>query len=121
MDQIQKNKTIAEKWIRAFNEHNLENLLLLYAAHAIHFSPKLKTRQPETNGWVKGKPSLRSWWEDAFHRLPTLQYQLQNLITGEKQVLIEYLRLVDGESPMMIAEILEIENELIVSSRVYHE
>lgn len=123
MDNMNKtwlNRQIALNWINAFNEHDLEKLLSLYAEHAVHFSPKLKIREPRTNGWVKGKSSLRSWWADAFSRLPLLQYQLQNLIINDEQVLVEYLRKVPGEPDMMVAEILEIGNGLIAGSRVYH-
>lgn len=34
-------KNIATLWFKAFNEHDLENLLELYDDHAEHFSPKL--------------------------------------------------------------------------------
>ena len=120
MNQIENNRQIALRWIRAFNEHDLIRLLELYSDDAVHFSPKLKTLQPETNGWINGKPALKTWWEDAFERLPTLHYELENLIINEKQVLMEYLREVESEPAMMIAEILEIENSLIIRSRVYH-
>ena len=120
MSKTAYNKQIALNWISAFNEHDLEKLLALYSEDAIHFSPKLKLRQPETNGWVKGKSTLKDWWADAFSRLPSLHYQLQNLIINDEQVLMEYKRKVDAEPDMMVAEILEINNNLIVRSRVYH-
>ncbi len=120
MNQVESNKNIALKWIDAFNEHNLEKLLSLYADDAVHFSPKLKIRQPETEGWVSGKAAMRSWWKDAFERLPTLKYRLANLIINDEQLLMEYERSVEGEPPMMVAEILEIRNESIIRSRVYH-
>ena len=65
-DLIQQNTAIAHAWIAAFNEHDLETLLSLYADDAIHFSPKLKARQPETEGRISGKTALRNWWRDAF-------------------------------------------------------
>ena len=114
------NKKVALEWIQAFNEHNLENLLALYAADAVHYSPKLKIRQPETNGQLSGTAALRAWWADAFTRLPSLHYHLTNLIIADQQLLMEYVRKVAGEPDMMVAEILEIENGLIIRSRVYH-
>ena len=117
---MESNKEIALKWINAFNEHDIEKLLKLYAEDAIHLSPKLKIREHQTNGLIKGKSLLRSWWADAFARLPLLQYQLQNLIITDEQVLMEYLRKVPGDEDMMVAEILEIEGGVIVRSRVYH-
>lgn len=120
MNNIILNEQIALNWIEAFNKHDLEKLLQLYAIDAVHFSPKLKARQPATSGWVSGKPALRSWWLDAFTRLPSLHYELQNLIVNDNQLLMEYLRTVDGEPAIMVAEILEIKNDLIQRSRLYH-
>ena len=120
MNQVMANKQIALSWIKAFNDHLLENLLSLYDEDAVHFSPKLKIRHPETGGFIRGKAALRSWWADAFNRIPSLQYQLKNLIVNEEQLIMEYLRKADGENDMMVAEILEIKNQLIIKSRVYH-
>lgn len=113
-------KNIATLWFKAFNEHDLENLLELYDDHAEHFSPKLKIREPETNGLIQGKEALRKWWKDCFERLPTLQYQLNKLTADSDQVFMEYTRRVDGEDDMEIGEVLEIKNGKIIFSRVYH-
>lgn len=120
MNIIQQNKQIALDWIAAFNAHNVEAILKLYDDNAIHFSPKLKVREPQTNGFVIGKIQMKQWWDDAFIRLPSLNYELINLIANENNLLMEYNRTVDGEADMMVAEVLEIQNGLIVKSRVYH-
>ncbi|MBX7107685.1 MAG: nuclear transport factor 2 family protein [Chitinophagales bacterium] len=111
---------IAQQWFHAFNSHDLEALLALYADDAEHYSPKLKLRQPATQGWIKGKAALRTWWQDAFQRLPTLQYELLKLTANEHRVFMEYIRHVKGEEDLPVGEVLEIRNHLIVSSRVYH-
>jgi ketosteroid isomerase-like protein len=114
------NIDIAKKWFDAFNEHDLEGLLALYADDAKHYSPKLKIRQPETNGLVKGKDALRAWWKDAFDRLPQLHYSYTTLTSNEDRVFMEYIRKVPGEDDMLVAEVLEIKDGNIVASRVYH-
>jgi len=111
---------IATQWFDAFNEHNLEKLLSLYANDAKHYSPKLKLRQPETNGLITGKDALRKWWKYSFERLPSLKYVPQQFIADESNIFMEYVRYVDDEEAMTIGEVLEIKNEVIVSSRVYH-
>ena len=88
------NQQIATQWFATFNAQDLEALLALYHDQAEHYSPKLKVRMPETNGMVRGKEALRKWWRDSFDRLPTLHYE--------------------------VGEVLVIENGLIVRSRVYH-
>jgi ketosteroid isomerase-like protein len=114
------NEEIAKKWFNAFNTHDLEALLNLYHDKAKHFSPKLKIRKPETKGLVEGKNALRDWWKDAFERLPSLNYTYTTLTANEDRVFMEYLRKVDNEEDMLVAEVLEIKNGMIVASRVYH-
>jgi len=111
---------IAIKWFAAFNEHNLENLLALYDDHAQHYSPKLKIRQPESNGLIKGKAALRAWWQDAFDRLPSLQYEVVRLTPHDDRVFMEYIRHVDGEEDLYVGEMLEVRNGLIIASAVFH-
>ena len=115
-----KPEEIARKWLKAFNEHKLEDLLSLYDEQAEHFSPKLKIRKPETKGLIKGKAAMREWWKDAFDRLPTLSYREISITANEDRVFMEYTRIVSGEENMNVAEVLEIKNGLIVASRVYH-
>jgi ketosteroid isomerase-like protein len=114
------NEIIAHAWFKAFNTHDLEALLRLYHDDAEHFSPKLKIRQPETNGWIRGKAALRTWWKDAFDRLPTLRYEIISLTANDERVFMEYTRHVTGEEDQRVGEVLEIQQGLITASRVYH-
>ncbi len=113
-------KKVANAWFAAFNAHDLEALLALYADDAQHYSPKLKVRQPETGGLIRGKAALRAWWQDAFLRLPTLRYEVVRLTADDQQVFMEYVRHVQGEEDLRVGEVLVIENGIIVASRVYH-
>ena len=120
MTLSQNNTIIANKWFDAFNEHDLEKLLALYNDEAEHYSPKLKIRQPGTNGMVRGKNALRTWWLDALERLPTLQYIPVTLTANDERVFMEYIRRVENEPDTIVAEVLEVQDGLIVASRVYH-
>jgi len=114
------NEEIAIKWFEAFNQHHLENLLSLYHENAQHYSPKLKVKHPETKGLITGKNTLRIWWADAFLRLPNLHYSVTNLTANNQRVFMEYIRQVPNEEDLLVAEVLEIENGKIISSKVYH-
>ena len=116
----EKLNSIAYKWFYWFNNKELEKLLSLYDDEAIHFSPKLKVRQPETQGLISGKEALRTWWQDAFERLPSLQYKVTSLTANGDRVFMEYIRMVTDESDLLVAEVLEVKNEKIIASRVYH-
>ena len=114
------NKQIAIDWFAAFNEHNLEKLLALYSDDAEHYSPKLKTHHPKTNGLIKGKDALRNWWSDAFNRLPNLHYKMLKLIVEDDQVFMEYIRQTPSEDDLQVGEVLIISKGKIITSRVYH-
>lgn len=116
----EENKQIAQNWFKAFNEKNLEDLLLLYDENAQHYSPKLKIKNPETNGLIKGKYLLRNWWQDSFNRLPSLNYEVKKITADEEQVFMEYTRHVEAEEDLLVGEVLQIKNGLIIFSRVYH-
>jgi hypothetical protein len=115
-----KNIHIAQKWFEAFNTHNLDELLSLYDDDAQHYSPKLKIKKPETNGFVKGKAALHSWWQEAFENLPSLQYNPTSFTANDDRIFMEYIRKVAGENEMLVAEVLEIKEGKIIFSRVYH-
>jgi ketosteroid isomerase-like protein len=112
---------VAQRWFAAFNSKDLERLLALYHDKAEHFSPKLKVRHPETNGLIKGKNALRTWWQDAFDRLPSLHYEIVRFTPHEDRVFMEYVRHVDGEEDLYVGEMLEIQNGLIIKSSVFHQ
>lgn len=111
---------IAQLWFDAFNSKNLEKLLSLYDDDAQHFSPKLKIRQPETKGFITGKTALHTWWQDAFERIPSLHYKVTSLTANNERVFMEYIRRVESEDDMLVAEVLEIKDGKIIFSRVYH-
>ncbi len=116
----EKLQSIAFKWFETFNNKELEKLLSLYDEDAVHFSPKLKIHKPETNGFVTGKNALREWWQDAFERLPSLNYKVKSLTANGDRVFMEYIRTVAGEEDLLVAEVLDIKENKIIASRVYH-
>ncbi len=113
-------QSIAFRWFEAFNTKQLDKLLSLYDEEAQHFSPKLKIHQPETKGLVVGKDAMRAWWQDAFNRLPSLHYKVTSLTANSDRIFMEYIRQVDGEEDMLVAEVLDVKNGKIIASRVYH-
>lgn len=116
----EKNLSIAMLWFEAFNAHNLEKLLSLYDDEAEHLSPKLKSRLPETDGLITGKDALRTWWKDSFERVPSLHYKVTSLTSSADRIFMEYTRSAENENNMLVAEVLDINEGKIISSRVYH-
>lgn len=111
---------IAERWLACFEARDLDGLLALYADDSTHTSPKIRVRHPETGGLLHGKAAMRAWWQDSFDRLPSMRYEPTKLTADGDRVFMEYIRHVDGEPDMPIAEVLECKNGKIVASRVFH-
>lgn len=107
-------RDIARRWLDCFDRRDLDGLLALYADDATHTSPKIPTRT------LRGKPAMRQWWQASFDRLPSLRYEATALTADGHRVFMEYIRHVDGEPDMPIAEVLECEDGRIVASRVFH-
>lgn len=113
-------RAIARRWLDCFARHDLEGLLALYADDAVHTSPKIRVRHPETGGVLRGKPALRAWWADAFARIPELGYELTTLTADEHRVFMEYVRHAPGDEDLPVAEVLDVRAGVIVASRVFH-
>jgi ketosteroid isomerase-like protein len=113
-------RAIARRWLDCFARHDLEGLLALYADDAVHTSPKIRVRHPETGGVLRGKPALRAWWADAFARIPELGYELRTLTADEHRVFMEYVRHAPGDDDLPVAEVLDVAAGVIVASRVFH-
>ncbi|NMH27140.1 nuclear transport factor 2 family protein [Flavobacterium silvaticum] len=111
---------VAIAWMEAFNAKDIEALLSLYDDNAQHYSPKLKVREPQTNGLIIGKTAMRNWWQGAFDNMPTLFYKVISLTANENRVFMEYVRELEGDDDLLVAEVLEVENGKITASRVYH-
>ena len=114
------NLQIAQRWLDSFARGDLDDLLALYADDAVHTSPKIRARHPDTGGVLRGKPAMRAWWADAFARLPGLSYHPTAFTADESRVFMEYLRRAPGEPDLPVAEVLNVRGGLIVASRVYH-
>ena len=90
---------IARAWLDAFNAHDVDALVALYADDATHTSPKIRALHPDSGGKLTGKVTLATWWRDANRRLPGLRYEATAIVADETRAIIEYLRHAPGEAP----------------------
>jgi limonene-1,2-epoxide hydrolase len=114
------NESIAHAWIAAFNAHDVDALVALYADDATHTSPKIRTLHPESGGKLLGKAALSAWWRDANARIPGLRYELTAVTANADRVFVEYLRHAPNQEVMPVAEVFDVRGDKIVASRVYH-
>jgi ketosteroid isomerase-like protein len=114
------NEALARAWLDAFNRHDVQALVALYAEDATHTSPKIRVLHPETGGRLVGHEALLRWWTEANRRLPGLSYELLHVTASDERVFLEYLRHAPREPPMPVAEAFDVKDGRITASRVYH-
>lgn len=120
MNTPHANEQLGRQWLDAFNRHDVEALIALYADDCAHTSPKIRTLHPETGGKLLGKPALKKWWEDAMKRLPGLRYEAFAVTADGQRVFLEYTRHAPNEAPYPVAEVFDVRAGKISASRVYH-
>lgn len=111
---------LARAWLEAFNAHDVDALVALYADDATHTSPKIRALHPDRGGKLAGKAALADWWREANRRLPGLRYEPTAIVADDARAIIEYVRHAPGEPPMPVAEAFDVRDGRIVASRVYH-
>ena len=114
------NAKLGRSWLAAFNKHDVPALVALYAEDATHTSPKIRALHPETGGKLVGRAALTAWWKDAIERLPTLRYEELSVTADDARVFLEYVRYAPDGPPYPVAEVFDVRDGKIFSSRVYH-
>ncbi|MBI1813348.1 MAG: SDR family NAD(P)-dependent oxidoreductase [Deltaproteobacteria bacterium] len=110
---------LAQRWFDAWNAHDAEAVLALYAPEARHTSPHVRASGGATDT-LKGRDAIGAYFRRALQKDPSLRFEPVSLSSGLRTVVIEYRAHRDGivESN---AELLELDADgLIAHSRVYH-
>jgi len=112
---------LARAWLAALNRHDVETMVKLYSDDALHTSPWVLARRPETLGEVRSINGVRSWWTDVMKQYPAIHYAEKHVATDRERVFLECLRSSShGEEPHLIAVVLVCRGGKITSSHVYH-
>ncbi|MBI5116425.1 nuclear transport factor 2 family protein [Candidatus Poribacteria bacterium] len=80
----------AHEWIEAWNSHDLEKILAHYSEDFEMTSPFIVALMNEPTGTLKGKQSVRAYWEKALSRAPDVRFELLETLTSVASVTIYY-------------------------------
>ncbi|MFI5398125.1 MAG: nuclear transport factor 2 family protein [Candidatus Binatia bacterium] len=110
---------IAERWLEAWNGHDLNRILALYTTDARHTSKRVRALGGE-NDTLQGKQAIAEYFRRGLERYPSLHFEPISVSTGPRTVAIEYSSQRTGSSEPTL-ELLELNGDgLIAHSRVYH-
>ncbi len=81
---------LGREWIAAWNSHDLERVLALYADDAEMTSDKIQALGFEASGTLRGKDRLRAYWGKALAMLPNLRFDLIDTYVSPDSVVVFY-------------------------------
>ena len=83
-------RRVAEAWVRAWNDHNLEEILSHYADTIVFTSPVAVRRMNLADGTLRGKAQLREYFTQGLNKQPQLRFELLDVLAGVDSVAVVY-------------------------------
>ncbi len=81
---------LAQRWITAWNAHDLAAILALYREDFTMASPYIVTVVSEPSGRLQGREAVGAYWRRALERFPELHFELLNVLAGVDSVTLLY-------------------------------
>jgi ketosteroid isomerase-like protein len=115
-------KTHVEKWINAWNNHDLKTVLSLYSDNIEFSSPKIKVVFPERkSSKVTNKSELEEYWTKALKNFPSLHFIPKQTVIQGNVCIFEYYATLDGENKTSVIEKFEFQDDgLVKKSSVFY-
>jgi hypothetical protein len=80
----------ARSWLRAFNSHDLDEIMEHYSEDVVLVSPAAAQLLNDPSGQVHGKSALRSYFALGLATYPNLSFVLLDVMRGVSSVLLCY-------------------------------
>ncbi|NML72041.1 nuclear transport factor 2 family protein [Chryseobacterium sp. RP-3-3] len=89
------HQKFAEKWMNAWNSHDLEDILSHYAENIEVTTPMIALATDGKESTLKGKEAVREYWEKALNKFPDLHFELIRSTEGVDSVALFYKSIMD--------------------------
>ena len=111
-----------DKWTKAWNDHNLKEILSLYSENIIFRSPKVKLVYPDrTSVTITNKTELEEYFSLGLKRFPNLLFSPVGYFLKNQKVIFEYNGTSDNNIQWSVMEKFEFNTDgLISKSDVYY-
>jgi hypothetical protein len=110
-----------EKWVNAWNDHDLKTVLSMYSDSVEFSSPKIKVVFPNRNSSkITNKRDLEDYWTRALDNFPYLRFTPKETMFQNKTCVFEYYAALDGKSKTSVIEKFEFQDGLIIKSSVFY-
>ena len=98
---------LGRRWIEAWNSHDLERVLALYAEEAVMTSDRIPALGFAASGTLHGKANLRAYWGKGLPLIPNLHFTLIDTYVSPDSVVVFY----QNERGKKVCEYLRLDAE----------
>ena len=103
----QFSKAFADKWIRHWNNRDIEAILRHYADSVAFSSPFLLKTKASSLGTIHGKSELRRYFVKALDKNPGLRFDLKHIMVGINSITLIYTR----KATLLASEVMILDDE----------
>jgi hypothetical protein len=86
----ERAKELAEEWVAAWNSHDLDAIMALYAPGVVFQTPTIIDTLGVPDGSVRGAEALREHFSRGLERLPDLRFDLDGVYAGVRSLSMTY-------------------------------
>ena len=105
------NTDFAQKWVMAWNSHDLNKIMEHYSENIDFVSPIIQQMEVNAEGKITNKNDLRDYFLKALQKYPDLHFELYHELKGSHSIVLFYRSVNNSFS----AEYMELNNEGKVS------
>src|SRR5688500_11612592 len=107
MISAEQVRRLAEDWVAAWNDHDLDRILAHYAEGVEFTSPFAVRLLADPDGTVRGKEALGAYFGRALAAYPELRFELKQVLVGVASITVYYTS-VGG---LWAAEVMHLDDD----------
>jgi ketosteroid isomerase-like protein len=96
-------------WLEAWNTRDLEKIMSHFRDDIVFSSPLALQIVDGSDGVLRGKEQLRSYWREGLRRNPELHFEIEDFYLGVTSLVIHYRNHAGG----LVNEVLVFEGPLV--------
>jgi ketosteroid isomerase-like protein len=97
---------LPEAWLRAWNAHDLNEIMSHYAEDAVLVSPTAAALLGDPTGEVRGKAAVREYFRKGLEAYPSLRFELLDIMWGLRSVVVCFV----NQKGTKTAEYMELDS-----------
>jgi SnoaL-like domain len=111
-----------QRWVKAWNDHDIKEILSLYSENILFSSPKIKSVfLNRVSATITNKKDLEEYFTSGLKKFPMLHFIPMDYFLKNHKLIFEYNATPDNKIQWSVIEKFEFNNDgLIEKSSVYY-